>query len=120
MEIKNFDLGVKESERYGLSSPCCVSAEDKEKVVYPSFRYVGPKNLHLSDEGTMTIKFRKTRNVEEEKDGKSSYECEVEVREIVDATQATEEKTDTGSILDGLMKAVMEKKSGNSHEGEEY
>jgi hypothetical protein len=52
-------------------------------VWYPSFNYSGDKELDLPKEGTMTVKFYVTREVEENRDGKEHYSCEIEVREIL-------------------------------------
>lgn len=111
----NLDLGQKAS--YGLNSccPCPMEGKDDEPR-YPYFRIElkgsGPE---LPKEGTMTIAFKMVEETESERNGKESYSCCLEVREIISVDGAEEAPSKSGSAgtekaLDALVKALSDKK----------
>lgn len=77
---KEIDLG-RESE-YGPGGPISVNSS-RDKVFYPEFHYAGPNELDLPKEGTMTIKFCVTREVEETRGDKDWYQCDIQVEKIL-------------------------------------
>lgn len=80
---------------------------------YPSFNYSGSEELDLPKEGTMTIKFCVTREVEEKRDGKEHYSCEIEVKEILEVEgeeevgAPTKSGTEAGVALDDLARKLI-------------
>lgn len=103
------DLGATNEERYGMSGPSPVSTSDNDsKKHYPSFRYSGDKELELPKDGEMTVEYCITEEVSSERDGKHHYECQIEVRKILDVKGEPDDDEDeqpqkVGDILDGLM-----------------
>jgi hypothetical protein len=84
MAESNKSLAMKESEVYDLSSGPVSPQSMPDKTFYPHFHYEGPEELDIPEEGTMTIRYKQTREVSERKSGKPDwYECDVEVKEIV-------------------------------------
>lgn len=97
------------------SCGCCVPVspgQKKGEKVYPTLHIDSlPEDaLELPDEGTMTVKFRVSRETEDKKAGKCSYAIDILSVESVDGA-APEKKPDTGTILDELA-AVVRKASG--------
>jgi len=105
------DLGHKTDQ--GL----CPAPEqvNPSRTWYPSFNYSGSEELDLPKEGTMTIKFCVTREVEENRDGKEHYSCEIEVQEIVsvdgkeEVEAPSKRDTSTEDALDTLAAALGKK-----------
>ena len=99
---ESIDLGRK--SEYG--EPCCMPSKDSDKVYYPEFNYSGDKELDLPDEGTMTIKFRVSRESEDKKEGR--YHCTVEVISIenVEGGEEVEAPTKSGSESSDALDAI--------------
>lgn len=101
-------------------SGCCVPpapSSDSKKPSYPSLYINSKEELDLPEEGTVLIKFRKTRETEDTKDpANPSYSCELEVQSIGEPTA-----TETGMVSVGdAIKSAMRKKlgKGKGEEGE--
>jgi hypothetical protein len=115
--METIDLGVKPEEMYGGLPPAGPAQMGNEKR-YPSFRYEGPKDLDLPDEGTMEIKFRKVSETERKSTGGDRYECCVEVLCICEVEGEDEEKGEDAApksaeeALDKIAEAVMAAKKG--------
>jgi hypothetical protein len=112
------DLGVSNKERFGdMVQPIAPAGDDASKKVYPSFRYEGPKELHLPEEGKMEIHFCKTSETSRVKsDGSHWYECTVEVKCFgnVEGEEGEEDETpgtDAEKALDTLARALGKERS---------
>lgn len=109
----NVDLGQK-----GFAGP--VSQSDEE-VHYPMLHTHTEEDLDLPMEGTMVIRYCVHRAVSvKDEDGKHTYDCDIEVKEIVSVNGDKKEVrpparsgNDTESALDRLAEAL------NGHEEEE-
>ena len=122
------DLGVSPKEMYGgMGMPATMSSpEGKEpEKIYPTFRYEGPEDLDLPQEGEMTIHFFKKSETSkvDPATGKHWYECCIEVRcmcdvegeEEDDGNPPTRRDNSTEAALDKIARTVMEARgSGNS------
>ena len=119
----NIDLG---SDGNG---PCCAPiCCDDDKKYYPSIYYTGNKELVLPKEGVMTIRYRKKGHSESTSDdGKESYSCTIEVREIVSVegngddveAPATNRSKASEDALD-LIRAAISKEKKSKSSGSEY
>ena len=110
--MKMTDLGMP------YDSPCCApsTASDSKKPSYPSLYINSKEELDLPEEGTVLIKFRKTRETEDTKDpANPSYSCELEVQAIGEPVAAEKGMV---SVADAL-KNAMRKKLGKAGVGEE-
>jgi hypothetical protein len=114
-EHEHTDLGVDQKDLYGGSEgPLSTKAPetDSPKKIYPSFRYEGPTELHLPDEGTMEIHFCKTSETSRtRRDGSHWYECTIEVKcfgdvESDDDEGPEEPGTDADKALDTIARAL--------------
>lgn len=96
-----YDLGRKSPE----GCPCSVSTQsDKDTTYYPSVYFSGPKDLDLPDDGVMTVRFRKnSESSSRPREGKESYDCSVDVLEILSVKGESESKSENrGAELDKL------------------
>lgn len=95
-----YDLGRK----YSMACPCGPADSDKDVKHYPSVYFSGPKDLDLPDDGVMTIRFRKnSESSSRPREGKESYDCSVDVLEILSVKGESESKSeDRGAELDKL------------------
>jgi hypothetical protein len=114
--MESIDLGVKPDEMYG-GMPTSAPTQMGNEKRYPSFRYEGPKDLDLPDEGTMEIKFRKVSETERKSTGGDRYECCVEVLCICEVEGEDEDETEDApksaeEALDRIAEAVMAAKKG--------
>ncbi len=75
----NTPIDLKQKSEFGspITSPGMDVADS-----YPEFRVSGEDELGIPDEGTMTIKYRITREVSEKRGEKEHYSCTVEVQSI--------------------------------------
>lgn len=112
------NLGMEDS--FG---PCCAPMQMNEsRVHYPVVHYSGPEELELPDDGTARVRFKVIRKVEETRDGKEYYQCELELHWISDVKEAGEgggpmfksSAKDTEDALDALAR-----KRRPAQEGEE-
>jgi hypothetical protein len=116
------DLG-RESEFPGqLSNP--VSPSTDTQRYYPEFQYSGDKELDLPKEGTMTIRYCVTREVEEKRNGKDWYQCTVEVKEILSVEgekddMPTKRDTSASDALDAIAMSLSKLKAHEESEGDE-
>lgn len=110
-EKDEISLGVSPNEAYGGSELTPSHTKDgEERTIYPTFRYSGPVDLDLPEDGEMKIDFRKvseTSSVDES--GKHHYECVVQVRSISEVEEDEDEApahsySEAGDALDALMK----------------
>lgn len=107
MAEQNKSLAMDESKVYGMS-PTNSTAEPESRTIFPCFHYEGPEELEIPEEGTMTIRYKQTREVSEHKVGKPHwYECDVTVLEIVstkgDAKAPARSGSESADALDKLM-----------------
>ena len=72
-------IDLKQKSEFG--GPISVGM-DASRDSYPEFRISGDEELDLPKEGTMTIRYKITREVEESVGDKEHYNCTVEVRSI--------------------------------------
>lgn len=118
----NKDLGYSYDDM-----PQPVGPGGDNKKMYPTFHYEGPEDLELPKDGTMTIKFKKTSSSEREgRDGKKTYSCTVEVKELVsvngekDNSPSKRDKSAEESLDRLASEKMRSKKSRNSVEDTEY
>jgi hypothetical protein len=95
-----------------------------EKAYYPDFQYSGDKELDLPKEGTMTIRYCVTREVEEKRNGKDWYQCTVEVKEILSVEgekddMPTKRDTSASDALDAIAMSLSKLKAHEESEGDE-
>ncbi len=80
MKTVSIDLGSGGPE-------CCTDSPLKSEPskYYPTVHYNGDKPLNLPDEGEITVTFRKvSESTSKNSDGKKSYSCTLEIREITE------------------------------------
>lgn len=106
--------------------PCCPEPmkSDSEEMHYPSFYVDGDKKLDLPEEGTMTVKFRKTSESNSKgRDGKEHYSCSIDVMEVsnVKGTKASEDKNEESAsdALDRLKNEAESEAEDEAEGGEE-
>jgi hypothetical protein len=93
------------------SSGQCEPSDCPPNKYYPSFHYDGPKELDLPEEGTMTVKFKRTGRSESERDGKVNYSCSIDVLSI-ESVEGEEDDApsksydDASSALDKIAEAL--------------
>lgn len=79
MKYKSFiDLGHK----HETPMQCEPAEPDKNRVSYPSLYIASDSKIDLPDSGDAIIRFKKVSSSESERDGKSSYSCELEIMAI--------------------------------------
>jgi hypothetical protein len=104
------NLGVTPSEKYADEPYSISGPKSEERIIYPTFRYSGPKELDLPEHGDMTIHFRKTMEKSSvDENGEHHYECEIQVRAICDVDEEDDDApsksySEAGDALDKLMK----------------
>lgn len=116
-ESEHIDLGVNPKEQYGdiggmglMIQP--ESGPSDSQKSYPSFRYSGPEELDLPDEGTMEVKFKKVSETSSTRpSGKRWYECCIEVQCICEVesdepNSPTSRDTSAEDALDTLAKEL--------------
>lgn len=110
MAEHNKSLAMDESKVYGLSPATMAGpgSDEQRPPIFPSFHYEGSEELDIPEEGTMTIRYKQTREVSEHKVGKPHwYECDVTVLEIVSTKGESKAPARSGSeaadALDRLM-----------------
>jgi hypothetical protein len=59
-----------------------MATKSSDEKYYPSFHYEGDKELDVPEEGTMTIRFKRTGRSESEHDDKVRYSCSIDVLSI--------------------------------------
>jgi hypothetical protein len=103
---------------YGCE-PCCVSSDSQTpRKYYPNFHYEGENDIDLPEEGTMTIKFKRTSREERDRDGKKRYSYSVDVLGIdkVDGAKAevddkpAKSYDEASSALDKIAEQLSKKK----------
>lgn len=110
--MKPIDLGMSYSDKM----PQSLMKDDIEEEYFPSFHYEGPTDLDLPHEGVMTVRFRKTSSGMSERDGRTQYNCTVEVHKILDVKERDDEaptRKHRGAeeALDALLVMKMKEKS---------
>lgn len=100
-------------------SPCepCTS-ESSPRKYYPNFHCEGETDIELPEEGTMTIKFKRTSREERDKNGKKRYSYSVDVLGIDKVDGVKSEIDDkpaksydaASSALDKIAEALQKKK----------
>jgi len=118
------NLGMEDS-----LGPCCVQGPpmSESKVRYPVIHYSGPEELDLPDEGTARVRFKVIRTVEESRDGKEFYQCELELHWISDVKEAGEgggpmfksSAKDTEDALDSLARKKLSEQEDEEDEEDE-
>ncbi len=126
---KEIDLGVSPKEQYG-DMPMQVSQSDKmPDRIFPRFHYSGPVELELPDEGTMEVEFcKKSETSRVREDGTHWYECDIEVKKILEVEGEDEDEvnpptrrdTSAEDALDALAEKVHEKMMEQGHENGSY
>lgn len=116
---KEIDLGVSPKEQYGdMGNPMPSAKEEMPGKVFPRFHYSGPVELELPDDGTMEIEFcKKTETSRVRDDGSHWYECDIEVKKILEVEGEDEDEvrppsrrdTSAEDALDALAAKVHEK-----------
>jgi hypothetical protein len=105
--MKSIELSMS----YGDMGPAEVSKEH-----YPSFHYEGPEKLDIPEEGTMTVRYKKTGSSSSKNaDGKERHSCTIEVQAIEEVegeeVEAPSHKyNDSEDALDKLMEEKMKNK----------
>lgn len=64
---------------------------EKREVHYPTLRFETSEDHEIPKMGEMTIVFKKIESSSREVDGRTKYECVIEVREITDVTKKDDE-----------------------------
>jgi hypothetical protein len=100
-----------------MSEPSC-PMNDMGKPYYPSVHLTKDKEYPFPDEGTMVVKFKVTSRSENERDGKKTYSCTLELRAIEKiedkkANKKTDAYAERSEILDRLRDALKEGNPGN-------
>lgn len=111
MAEMNKSLSMKESDLYPMSASPTSVGEHNDRITFPCFHYEGPEELDIPEEGTMTIRYKQTREVSEHKVGKPHwYECDVTVLEIVSTKGEAKSPARSGSeAADALDKLMSER-----------
>lgn len=111
---KEIDLGVSPKEMHNSMPepmPMKDMAEDS-KPIYPHLHYSGPVELHLPEEGEMTVCFKKTSETSSVRsDGSHWYECCIEIHSLKDVESEEDEAPtrsydDASEALDKLAEAL--------------
>jgi hypothetical protein len=118
------DLGATSKEKYGdLPTSVVTNAEHNDnKKIYPVLHYSGVESLDLPKSGTMTVKFKVVREVEEENENGDHYSCDIEIQEISDisgkVSAPTKSYKDGEHALDDILDQLMRVKQEEEDEGE--
>jgi hypothetical protein len=116
---EEIDLGATNEERYGVNGSAPLSeAKPDDKKYYPSFHYSGKKELHLPEDGKMTVEYCVTSETSTTRNDEHYYECTIEVRKILNVEGESDDDYDDGDeaptkvedILDGLMEKLRSEK----------
>lgn len=99
----------------GPSGSIAIKDSDEPKKHYPSFHYSGDQELGLPKSGEMTVRFKEVESSHSDRDGKKTYSCTVEIREILDVEAESDERPakshdESSAVLDKLMEARMRSK----------
>lgn len=114
----NLDLAEK-SLSDTLSSP----SDFKDKKFYPTLRIVTDEKIDFPKEGRAVIEFKKTAfSMSERDNGKTRYECTLEVRELVSVEGKKDDRPaksydEAGDALDKIVAAKSKKKNSDDEEG---
>jgi len=116
--MKTIDLAMKYDDTGPLVSL-------KREVHYPTFRFETSEDHEIPKSGEMTIVFKKVEFSSREVDGKTKYECVVEVREITDMSKRDDEEKkpayrETASALRKIRAEKMKSKSEDDDDDDEY
>lgn len=106
-----------------LKGPCCAMQQAQESPVhYPTIHIEHAEEIDLPTTGTATVRFKVIRKVEETRDGKDWYQCDIEVQSLSDVKSAEggamfkSSGKDTEDALDKLAEHFKRKMD---HEGED-
>ena len=109
------------SKSMGIESPVNISEE-----YYPEFHYSGEQKLDIPDEGVMEIRYKKTSSSERKgRDGKTRYECSIEVRDILETEEDDEVEapaksgSESEDALDEILESLKELKETDKKVHEE-
>ena len=95
---------------------CCLSSM-KDNTYYPSFHYSGDQELALPDEGTMTIRFKRTgMSTNTDRDGEEHYSCSVDVVEIISVGASKGAKKSAGKETEDALDALAKEYGGGEDE----
>lgn len=114
--MKTIDLG----QKYGDSE---MHMPEKREVHYPTFRFETSEDHEIPKSGEMTIVFKKVEFSSREVDGKTKYECVVEVREITDVSKQDDEpKTPDYKQTEGALRKLRSErmKAKSEEDDDEY
>lgn len=81
----------------------------KDDTYYPSIHISGKESIGLPESGLMTVRFKRVSESHSEHNGKESYDCTLDIKEIVSVKpdkKAEPDEEDTGSALDRLKEEV--------------
>lgn len=96
------------------------ASSGNSEMHYPSLYIDGEKELDLPDEGTMTIRFKKTNeSASKSRDGKENYSCGLDVLEISNVKGSkpdNEDESESGE--DALDRLKKEAEAGEESDGE--
>ncbi len=114
MKAVKIDLG-----EGGPSASVAVDPAPSEKY-YPTIHYSGSEELNIPKEGEMKIRYKKTASGHSEHNGKTTYNCTIEVREIVGIEKAEVEEsvkigTDASNALDAIARDLKSKKNSEDY-----
>jgi hypothetical protein len=105
MKTINEDLGQTYKERFGGMEPI---GPDSDAIQYPSFTYEDDEPLDIPKKGKMVIEYEETRREESKRNGKTHYECRIDVKKIisVEAAKKSEKVEKAGDALDAIKEAL--------------
>lgn len=105
MKTINEDLGQSYKKRYGVGEPI---SPDSDAITYPSFTYEDDEPLDIPKKGKMVIEYEETRREESKRNGKTHYECRIDVKKIisVEAAKTSEKVQKAGDALDAIKEAL--------------
>jgi len=115
MKAVKIDLG----EGGPSASVASVETTEPEKY-YPTIHYSGSEELNIPKEGEMTIRYKKTSSGHSDHNGKTTYNCTIEVREIVGIEKVEAEEqvklgTDASNALDAIARDLKGKKKSEDY-----
>lgn len=96
-----------------MGGPISVESDSKNEIFYPSLHLEWEKPYGFPDEGTMTVRFKKTSQEDRKTKDGTRQTVNLDVLEILD-TEASKgadaEEEDSGDILDKEVKKIQKKK----------
>lgn len=114
------DLGQTTKDMYGTFPEPAMANSSEDEVHYPVLHYSGKDSLDLPKSGTMTVKFKVIREVEEESEHGDHYSCDIEIQELSDisgkVSAPSKSYKDGEKALDDILDRLMQEKQDAEEE----